>query len=83
MAEAVWKTFNPEKLNIEMLGNTANHLHWHVFPRYANDPNPSKPIWVIDEKIRKAEGTKPSQKALDEMKNGLGNEIKKLLQHRQ
>jgi diadenosine tetraphosphate (Ap4A) HIT family hydrolase len=21
------------------------HLHWHLIPRYADDPDPTRPVW--------------------------------------
>ena len=62
VAQAVYEAFSPDKLNYELLGNTENHLHWHIFPRYANDPEPNKPIWVIDPKIRYADNVIPNTK---------------------
>lgn len=44
-AAAVAAAFSPRKLNYELLGNTVAHLHWHLFPRYDWDPNPTRPIW--------------------------------------
>jgi diadenosine tetraphosphate (Ap4A) HIT family hydrolase len=52
VAKAVFKAFKPNKLNYELLGNTDSHLHWHIFPRYADDPMPTKPVWSFDKKIR-------------------------------
>lgn len=52
VSEAMYKVFKPKKLNYELLGNKYPHLHWHLFPRYDDDPNPSKPVWVVDEKLR-------------------------------
>ncbi len=45
VAEAVFRAFAPRKLNYEMLGNSVAHAHWHLFPRYADDPNPRWPVW--------------------------------------
>lgn len=45
VAEAVFNAFEPRKLNYELLGNGAAHLHWHLFPRHADDARPSGPVW--------------------------------------
>jgi diadenosine tetraphosphate (Ap4A) HIT family hydrolase len=64
------------KLNYELLGNPHPHLHWHIFPRYADDPMPNKPIWNVDEALRNA--TKLSAGDLIELKDLLSREILKL-----
>jgi len=45
VARAIANAFQPRKLNYELLGNAVPHLHWHVFPRYADDPDPRRPVW--------------------------------------
>lgn len=50
---AIATVVNPLKLNYECLGNQEAHVHWHVFPRYANDPMRLQPIWVRAEIERK------------------------------
>jgi diadenosine tetraphosphate (Ap4A) HIT family hydrolase len=45
VAEAVFRAFAPRKLNYELLGNSVSHLHWHIFPRYEDDPSPRGPVW--------------------------------------
>jgi diadenosine tetraphosphate (Ap4A) HIT family hydrolase len=45
VARAIANAFQPRKLNYELLGNSVPHLHWHVFPRYADDPDPLRPVW--------------------------------------
>ncbi|MCE9558985.1 MAG: hypothetical protein K8R88_08540 [Armatimonadetes bacterium] len=35
------------KLNYEALGNQCHHLHWHVFPRYTDEPSPWEPVWKV------------------------------------
>ncbi len=35
--KAVFKTFNPWKMNYTCLGNQDEHIHWHIFPRYTDD----------------------------------------------
>ena len=74
-AEAVYKAFAPQKLNYELLGNGDPHLHWHIFPRYKNDPMPNKPVWQLEKSIRVAESTRPTKNELAELKEKLSREI--------
>lgn len=52
VAEVIFEICTPNKLNYELLGNKHEHLHWHIIPRYKNDPSPSQPIWTINQEIR-------------------------------
>ena len=36
----------PEKINLASLGNLVPHMHWHVIPRYRDDPHFPLPIWA-------------------------------------
>jgi diadenosine tetraphosphate (Ap4A) HIT family hydrolase len=45
LARAIETSFRPDKLNYELLGNQVGHLHWHLFPRYASDPDRLRPVW--------------------------------------
>jgi diadenosine tetraphosphate (Ap4A) HIT family hydrolase len=46
LARAIEECFHPHKLNYELLGNQVPHLHWHLFPRYADDPHRLSPVWL-------------------------------------
>jgi diadenosine tetraphosphate (Ap4A) HIT family hydrolase len=46
VARAIEANFSPHKLNYEILGNQVPHLHWHVFPRYPDDPQLQLPVWL-------------------------------------
>jgi diadenosine tetraphosphate (Ap4A) HIT family hydrolase len=46
LARAVEAAFRPRKLNYELLGNQVPHLHWHLFPRSATDPDHLKAVWL-------------------------------------
>lgn len=78
VAEAVIKTFKPKKLNYELLGNSDSHLHWHLIPRYGDDPKTETSIWAIDCGIRCNEKTRPSDLKLKKIKNELLNELNNL-----
>jgi diadenosine tetraphosphate (Ap4A) HIT family hydrolase len=48
----VWKTeravrevLHPDKINLASLGNLVPHVHWHVIPRFSDDPHFPNPIW--------------------------------------
>jgi diadenosine tetraphosphate (Ap4A) HIT family hydrolase len=35
----------PDKINLASLGNVVPHLHWHVIPRFVDDPHFPNPVW--------------------------------------
>ena len=43
---AVVTVTRPDHVNIESLGNLVPHLHWHIIPRYVDDPRWGMPIWT-------------------------------------
>lgn len=45
-AEAIRAEFGPVRINYECLGNLMHHIHWHVIPRHADDPDPKNPVWL-------------------------------------
>lgn len=45
VAAALFQVFSPTKINYELLGNMVPHMHWHLIPRFTNDPLWPKPIW--------------------------------------
>jgi diadenosine tetraphosphate (Ap4A) HIT family hydrolase len=52
LARAVEECFRPHKLNYELLGNLVPHLHWHIFPRYLDDPERLQPVWLALERAK-------------------------------
>jgi diadenosine tetraphosphate (Ap4A) HIT family hydrolase len=71
VAEAVYRAFLPSKLNYELLGNSEPHLHWHLFPRREDEPNPKQPVWVVDKSLRYAESARPSDSEVRDLKREL------------
>lgn len=43
--QVVRDVFQPLKVNLASLGNAVPHVHWHVIPRFADDPFFPQPIW--------------------------------------
>ena len=41
----VRQLYAPDKVNLASLGNMTPHVHWHVIPRWRNDPHFPQPIW--------------------------------------
>jgi len=58
LAQAIDGAFRPRKLNCEMLGNQVPHLHWHVFPRSADDPEALQAVWLALDRAGRDEGQK-------------------------
>lgn len=83
VAQAVSRAFACEKMNIESLGNSEAHLHWHLFPRingdienYGNDGK--GPVWWYPKEKMYADENKPTKTELDIMKEKLLIEIEKI-----
>ena len=55
LARAIEECFRPHKMNYELLGNQVPHLHWHLFPRYAHDPDALRPVWVALDRAERDE----------------------------
>ncbi len=51
VAKAIKKIFKPQLVNVASLGNHVQHLHWHIIPRYFDDPNWGNPPWPHGEKL--------------------------------
>jgi len=45
------EVMQPDKINLASLGNVVPHLHWHVIPRYVDDPQFPAPIWAETKRI--------------------------------
>lgn len=80
VAEAVNNIFKPNKLNYELLGNKDKHMHWHIYPRYENDPDPNRAIWAYPKNKRCNDETLATRVFLEEFKPLLKKEILKLLE---
>ena len=54
LMNAVWAVeevlrheLQPAKINLASLGNVVPHLHWHIIPRWRDDPHFPSPIWAL------------------------------------
>lgn len=47
VSEAVSNVLKPHKMNVESLGNMVPHLHFHLFPRFLEEAEPMKPVWLV------------------------------------
>lgn len=57
---------HPDKINIASLGNMVAHLHWHVIPRFTDDPHFPQPIWGVRQRPGTVtrRGAEPAELAL-------------------
>ena len=42
---ALIQVLEPEKINLASLGNVVPHIHWHIVPRFRDDPHFPNPVW--------------------------------------
>jgi diadenosine tetraphosphate (Ap4A) HIT family hydrolase len=44
---ALFAAFAAIKINYALLGNVVPHIHWHVIPRLASEPQLRDPVWAV------------------------------------
>lgn len=54
----------PVRINYECLGNLVGHIHWHIIPRHADDPEPTKAVWGWPEERLKGAMTEQERERL-------------------
>jgi diadenosine tetraphosphate (Ap4A) HIT family hydrolase len=84
VGEAVFRAFEAEKVNYELLGNGDAHVHWHLFPRKEGDienfgMNGRGPVWWYPMEKMYSQDNQPSSNELEEYKRKLRNELENLL----
>lgn len=84
VGEAVYRAFDSEKINYELLGNGDSHLHWHLFPRIAGDignygNNGKGPVWWYPMELMYSDSNRPSTTELSALKGKLLSELNKVL----
>ncbi len=52
VARALAAVYAAVKMNYALLGNQLPHIHWHLIPRTATDPNPREPAWTYPHQPR-------------------------------
>ncbi|MBI5938727.1 MAG: HIT family protein [Betaproteobacteria bacterium] len=70
---AVREVVQPDKVNLASLGNMVPHLHWHVIPRFADDPHFPDAIWAAAKRAgttRPVENLRP--RLLESLRRRLG-----------
>jgi diadenosine tetraphosphate (Ap4A) HIT family hydrolase len=73
--KSIQKVFAPKKMNLCSLGNVVDHIHWHFFPRYADDQNFKNPPWL---QMNLFDTAKTSPEKRDELIEKLRQSIKEM-----
>ncbi|WP_156299689.1 HIT family protein [Streptobacillus canis] len=84
VAKAVSIAFEAEKMNYELLGNGDAHVHWHLYPRKVGDlgeygHNGKGPVWWYPMEKMYSDENRPTKQELEEIKQKLLIELKKLI----
>lgn len=45
----------PVKINLASLGNMVAHVHWHVIPRFSDDPHFPQPVWGTRQRVNRTD----------------------------
>ncbi len=77
--KALYNAFKPNKINIESLGNSHAHLHWHLFPRRKGDMQMNGPVWYLGKEALYREEYIPDENKREELKAKIAIELDKIL----
>jgi diadenosine tetraphosphate (Ap4A) HIT family hydrolase len=73
--EGLRKLLNPKKVNAASLGTIVPHLHWHMIPRFVDDPTYPQPVWTTP--VREVSAKKLPVDFISKMRNHLESQLKK------
>ena len=71
--QALIGVLQPDKMNLASLGNAVPHIHWHVIPRFLDDPHFPNPVWAA--KLRQSVRALPNDFAM-RMRQALDEALK-------
>jgi diadenosine tetraphosphate (Ap4A) HIT family hydrolase len=73
LGDALLAVTDAERINYEILGNSAPELHAHVFPRYATEPPELRrgPVWFYDWEAAPAYDPVEHRPLLEALRNAL------------
>lgn len=72
--QALRRLLRPEKINLASLGNMVAHLHWHVIPRFTDDPHFPQPVWAA----RQREGSASRRTDAQALAAAIAEELKNI-----
>lgn len=73
VAAALAQVYQPAKMNYELLGNMVPHMHWHLVPRFVDDPLWPRPIWS-EPHTEKHLGPEGYRSEIDRIRNALNTD---------
>ncbi|MCL2114092.1 MAG: hypothetical protein FWH31_09170 [Streptococcaceae bacterium] len=81
LGDAIIAACKPLRVNYDVLGNSDQFLHAHIFPRYDwEEPSRrAKPVWLYDEANWYNEDTAYQPENHDELRNRIKEELVKLM----
>lgn len=73
LGDAIIHSCNPIRVNYDILGNTDNYLHAHVFPRFKWEKEGRRrmPVWLYDSSNWQKKETAYNPKQHDEIRNSI------------
>lgn len=81
LGDAILNVCKPSKINYEILINSADFLHAHVFPRYDWEPieHKKKPVWLYSDEYRFSPENMFAEKKHSGLKRQISEELEKLM----